>query len=1276
MSVVGERSRFRAGGVLRRGDLYIERGADARVLKLLQDGELATVVGPRQTGKSSLKVRLVSELRQTTLCGAIDLTTFSTAGSQEALFGALIEETQRCFKGVDDPPMRAALDSLKGFNEEYRGMVPAARWHLLLRELGERVQERPVVLLFDEIDSTLRLDGQLATDFWETLRAIFLELSPDLTFGLFGVFDPDVFIHDRLRSPFNVGQRIELGGIAEAELPLDALAPLGGDPVALRAAVFDWTDGHPYMTQRLLVALQEDGRAEVDAEQRVREAVHRVFIERGIVEDPCLAAMDKFFHPYGAEGLKEADARGRGAVLRSDAEVLDVISLYEQIRREGSIPRLPFSREKARLVLTGLALSRHGEGGETLVPRNRIVRTLFEASWIERRRAGLRRPLLHAILLWDEQRRSEAYLLRGAPLDDALSWAAGRNDLTVDERTYLDASRLSEQRLRAKEAMRQRVLLGALVGMTLIAFGAAIEATRQAARARENLAEVSRTVERLNREKDLASRALLEANRVTLMLLQEEPERATDAVALALRVVADPATRSEGFDLGYVLNTLGVASAARRGLPTFTLRGDGGGVTSCAFSPEDDRVLTAGRDGTAIVWDARTGARRLTLSDGKSPLFAASWSNDGEWVATGSQDGGLRVWDPRSARLMRMSRAHRGAITSLRWSRDNQRVLTAGDDGATRIWDASTGALVREIPGSGAAMTSARWSSDDRLVAMASRDGTTRIWDAATGLLRRPLSGHAAEVVSVEWSPDDTALLTASADGAAFVWDSRTGDRRCGLRGHTGVVKAASWSPDGRSVVTASDDGTARVWDAATCEPKHVLRGHEGAVLTARWSVSGTTIVTAGEDGAARVWDSRTGALKGLLRGHEKAIVAVHLSSNGQNVVTASEDGTARLWDLADAPLARSISHDSSVLACEWSPDGSEVITAGEGNVVYVWGAQRFERRQAMTGHAGAIVSAQWSHRGRRIVTASRDGSARVWNVSTGTQFSMPLAHESALLSASWSSDDERIVTVAFHAGARVWDGESHDRVEGATLDRPDVSSATWSHHDHRLVATAQRVALVWDTDRGLASAVTLRHDAAVLSAAWSPDDTRIVTAAEDGKVRIWNPVNGAMQFALSGHTGRVHAASWSSRGTSVATAGQDGTLRIWDARTGVQRQWWAAHAGGVLAARWSPSDLRVLTVGEDGAARVWDVATPTQRLTLRGQQRRVLSARWSPDGSRVITASADDTARVHVVSMEVYRRFYCDAIRQIDSVWDEAEGEDIRRLCLGPPIAFAASPP
>lgn len=1275
MSVAVERGRFRAGGVLRRGDLYIERGADARVLTLLRDGELATVVGPRQTGKSSLKVRLVNELRQTTLCGAIDLTAFSTAESHEALFGGLIEETLRCFKGIDDAPTREALESLKGFNAENGGMIPAARWHLLLRELGDRVEERRVVLLFDEIDSTLRLDGQLATDFWETLRAIFLELSPDLTFGLFGVFDPDVFIHDRLRSPFNVGQRIELGGIAEADLPLDALAPLGGDPVALRAAVFDWTDGHPYMTQRLLIALQEDGRAEVEAEQRVREAVHRVFIERGIVEDPCLAAMDKFFHPYGAEGLKEADARGRGAVLRSDAEVLDVISLYEQIRREGSIPRLPFSREKARLVLTGLARSRQGDGGETLIPRNRIVRTLFEASWIERRRAGLRRPLLHAILLWDEQRRSDAYLLRGAPLDDALSWAAGRNDLTVDERTYLDASRLSEQRLRAKEAMRQRVLLGALISMTLIAFGAAIEARRQAARAGKNLEEVTRTVQRLNREKDREALALLEANRVTLMLLQEEPEHATDAVALALRVVADPTTRSDGFDLGDVLNTLGVASVARRGLPTFTLRGDGGGVTACAFSPEDDRVITAGRDGAAIVWDARTGARRLTLSDGRSPLLAASWSNDGEWVATGSQDGTVRVWDPRSARMTRMSRAHRGAITSLRWSRDNQHVLTAGDDGVTRIWHAPTGAVVRELAGTGVAVTSARWSADDRLVALASRDGTTRIWDVVTGALRPPLSGHAAEVTSVEWSPDNTSLLTASAD-RAFVWDARTGERRCDLRGHVGAVKAALWSPDGRSVVTASDDGTARVWDAATCEPKHLLRGHEGAVLAARWSFNGTTIVTVGDDGAARVWDARTGALRALLRGHDKAIVAVHLSTNGQNVVTASEDGTARLWDLADSPLARSISHDGTVLACDWSPDGAEVITAGEGNVVNVWGAQRFERRQAMIGHAGAIVAAQWAHRGRRIVTASRDGTARVWNASTGTQSSMPLALGSALLSASWSSDDERIVTVGFRDGVRGWDSESRGRVEGATLDRPDVGSASWSHRDHRVVATAQHVALVWDTDRGLASAVTLRHDAAVLSAEWSPDDTRIVTTSEDGRVRIWNPVNGAMQFALTGHTGRVHAANWSPRGTAVASAGQDGTLRIWDARTGVERQWWAAHAGGVIAARWSPTDQRVLTVGEDGAARIWDVANPTQRLTLRGQQRRILSARWSPDGTRVITASADDTARVHVVSMEVFRRFYCDAIRQIERVWDDADSGDIRLVCLGARIASDASTP
>ena len=96
-------ARFRAGGVLRPNDYYVPRLHDARALQLLRDGELVTVLAPRQTGKSSLKVRLQASLRANSWCGVLDLTAISTSTSPDALFDSLGDEVVRSIERGGGP---------------------------------------------------------------------------------------------------------------------------------------------------------------------------------------------------------------------------------------------------------------------------------------------------------------------------------------------------------------------------------------------------------------------------------------------------------------------------------------------------------------------------------------------------------------------------------------------------------------------------------------------------------------------------------------------------------------------------------------------------------------------------------------------------------------------------------------------------------------------------------------------------------------------------------------------------------------------------------------------------------------------------------------------------------------------------------------------------------------------------------------------------------------------------------------------------------------------
>jgi len=79
------------------------------------------------------------------------------------------------------------------------------------------------------------------------------------------------------------------------------------------------------------------------------------------------------------------------------------------------------------------------------------------------------------------------------------------------------------------------------------------------------------------------------------------------------------------------------------------------GVSTVRYFPDGTRILTAGEDGQARVWNAADGLPQTPWMRCGRRIFRAEISSDGRVVATLDEGGRLRLWDARNGELLSAS---------------------------------------------------------------------------------------------------------------------------------------------------------------------------------------------------------------------------------------------------------------------------------------------------------------------------------------------------------------------------------------------------------------------------------------------------------------------------------------------------------------------------------------------------------------------------------------------------------------------------------------------
>lgn len=319
-------------------------------------------------------------------------------------------------------------------------------------------------------------------------------------------------------------------------------------------------------------------------------------------------------------------------------------------------------------------------------------------------------------------------------------------------------------------------------------------------------------------------------------------------------------------------------------------------------------------------------------------------------------------------------------------------------------------------------------------------------------------------------------------------------------------------------------------------------------------------------------------------------------TSIGGDILTGGDDGAVWRWSPSGEPLQKICdAHEGSgVTLVRWMPGsgrkkGAEaardaiVVGCSNGFIMFV-SAQSGRVEKTVPAHQGAVTGLVWSPDGGAMVTSGEDGTVKGWSAS-GFQ------------RATIASAGKCIYTL-------VWGAESTDMGGECVLFTTD--------HD----------VIIKPLGAGVKRQTQWKaHNRVILCADWSRMNNLIVTGAEDGLYKVWDPYGRNIYTAQVPSEYPITSIAFAPDGDSFAV-GSYRTLRVCD-RTGWTHCRETCSGGSVLSMAWTADSTQVAMgsgSGLVGVAHVVDRKTNWRHLSCtHTDEKKLLIQNVVADTSEVL---------------------------------------------------------
>ncbi|KAK6197917.1 quinon protein alcohol dehydrogenase-like superfamily [Scheffersomyces amazonensis] len=357
--------------------------------------------------------------------------------------------------------------------------------------------------------------------------------------------------------------------------------------------------------------------------------------------------------------------------------------------------------------------------------------------------------------------------------------------------------------------------------------------------------------------------------------------------------------------------------------------------------------------------------------------------------------------------------------------------------------------------------------------------------------------------------------------------------------------------------------------------------------------------------------------------------------------------------------------HYNDILSINWSNDSRFFITTSKDMTSKIYSLHSDEKSVAMTlaGHRDYVIKAFFNETQEIIYTISKDGALFKWEYTerptdesedeeeeddededdNDEKIEKPMSwritaknffHSDSKVKCATFHPKTNLLVVGFTNGEfRLYDLPDFNMIQQLSMGQNAIDTCEVNKTGEWLAFGSSKVGqlLVYEWASETYILKQQGHFDSVNSLTYSPDGSRIVTASDDGKIKIWDVNSGFCLYTFSEHNSSITDIKFSKKGNVLFSCSLDGTIRAWDlirfrnfktytATDRIQFNCIAVDPSGEIIVGGSQDSFEIF---------VWSVQTGQLLDSLNGHEGPISCLSFGNENSVLVSSSWDKTIRV-----------------------------------------------